>query len=304
MHSKATTLLLALLSLTGFLHVGNAAFTLKIKAGLLKDAQGNAMSSSGVVVVVASTTNQHFSGPIEDAFVQNDDVVLYKNNLSETNIDGVFITTISNATFDGVLTPGDRVALYWYPTLSLNDTKIPAGTPYGVYAPNAGEEADDSAPWITPIDSGTLTLALTTTDSNVPTLTNGSIPAQATRANQTVTATPDDEDPGTDEDTPYLLVSDTALAEMFWYRNEWLGSYLGQNAPWYFHNGLGFIFVTRDRSDDSLWFWDTKMGWLWTNRDAWPNLYSKNSGHWFYYQTSSKSPRWFYNLNNGNWVSN
>jgi hypothetical protein len=106
-----------------------------IYANVLRDSVGNPLPVSGLVILVASTTDSTFSTPTTNGFVSGDDVVLGKWNLSANNPGEFSIST------GVILTNGfpnwnvnDPVALYWFPTLTTNSTvPVTNGTPYGFF---------------------------------------------------------------------------------------------------------------------------------------------------------------------------
>jgi hypothetical protein len=153
------------------------ALTIQVDADLLKDANGAAMSTNGLVVLVASTTDSTFSGPTSGAFATGDDIVVAKFNLASSGAPGVLIDVAPSLSFSGNWNPGDPLAIYWFPTLTTNSTAPTAGTPYGTYTTTS--PLDGSDPWVTPQSSANIDLRFITTDSDS---VNGHLPGSNSAA--------------------------------------------------------------------------------------------------------------------------
>jgi hypothetical protein len=96
--------------------------------------------------------------------------------------------------------------------------------------------------------------------------------------------------------------------EVGWYRSEWFGDYNTTFAPWLLHAEHGFIFLTPESTDVSLFVYDAAMGaWWWTREGTYPSLYlfdppadkkgTQIASAWVYYDAGSSGPRWFSVLN-------
>lgn len=51
------------------------------------------------------------------------------------------------------------------------------------------------------------------------------------------------------------------------------------------------------------WIYDEKNGWLFTNHEFYPLIYSNKNSSWYYYELGSHSPRNFYSYKNNQWES-
>ena len=71
--------------------------------------------------------------------------------------------------------------------------------------------------------------------------------------------------------------------------------------PWVFHFGHDWIFsLTPNR--DFWWFYDQRLGSLFTQQDLYPYVYDPENG-WLFYQEGSVTPeRWFYRLSDARWL--
>ncbi len=157
------------------------ALTIELDADLLKDASGNPMPSSGLLVLVASTDST-FNGPTPLSFVSGDDVVVGKLDLSAFATPGVVIDAVSTS---GII--GKPIMLYWYPTLNINSTAPGQNTPYGSYTDAVG--IDGSMPWVGGSDAATITLKFLTQDADTDFHSPGTNPSAAGLASST-TPTP------------------------------------------------------------------------------------------------------------------
>ena len=75
----------------------------------------------------------------------------------------------------------------------------------------------------------------------------------------------------------------------------WFGNYYDTNIGWLFHEYHGWIYREGENTNtNSIWFYDSTIGWLWTSSYVYPNLYQSEPSEWIYYEDSSISPRRFY----------
>ena len=80
---------------------------------------------------------------------------------------------------------------------------------------------------------------------------------------------------------------------------EWLGRIHTRKAPWIYHEQLSWVYAL-DGTGDNLSFWDPALVWLWTAKGWFPYLYAYATGDWYYF-FAGPGPRWFFNLNKGEW---
>ena len=79
-----------------------------------------------------------------------------------------------------------------------------------------------------------------------------------------------------------------------WFHSSWFGSFHAGKHGWLFHDGLGWIYPSGN-TPDSLWIWDKKQQWLWTNRQIYPQLFRHRDQTWLYYVVPVKTQRLFFN---------
>ena len=72
--------------------------------------------------------------------------------------------------------------------------------------------------------------------------------------------------------------------------------------PWIFHPRHRWWFMG-SIAGGGLWFWDTSLDWLWTSPEQYPFAWSLPSNAWLFYALESSDPRWFFNLQSGEWMS-
>ena len=81
----------------------------------------------------------------------------------------------------------------------------------------------------------------------------------------------------------------------------WFGSFSMCNFPWITHKGLGFLYVQWE-SENSIWAWSPSMGWIWTGRHEYPNIFRASDQAWLWYQVDTLTPiRCFFNYVTGLW---
>lgn len=174
--------------------------TINVDAELLKTstaAGGTAMPTSGLAILVASTTDNSFAGPSPTAYASGDDIVVGAWDLTGGfNTAGVLSQGVST-TPSGNWNAGDQLMLYWFPTLTLaqyNASTPPGGgTSYGQYRdPATVTPLEQNADlWITPGPSGTIFIKFFTTDGTLlPPPGGGSSPASAGLADYTTVPEP------------------------------------------------------------------------------------------------------------------
>lgn len=277
--------------------------TIQVQAGELQDASGNPMPTSGLVLLVASTENDVFEAPTANRFTPQDDQVVFRGNLDSTGVPGNLAITIPALDLGNGWSSGDRLALFWFPTLQTGAASPGAGTPYGIYAPAPGEQLDGGQDWVTPGDGGTITIKFLNADANIPpVISGGSNPVALARASL---ATPGGSSGGNDGDSGGTSGSDNpanqeppgsfSLDALFAGASfngsaarfsDWFGIYFNANdaSRWVFHNDLGWLYVVTN-TDDSIWLYDnTAATFIWTSKDIYPSIFSNQAGGWLLFE--------------------
>lgn len=132
-----------------------------LEADRLRANATTSFPTTGLILLVASTTNNTFGATITagtslaaGGFLDNgDDQILGRFDLSSTATAGSLLTlaTVSTGGTFANLSAGDRLALYWFPTLTLNSTAVPnTSTSYGTYQTGDTAPLDNSQAWTMP----------------------------------------------------------------------------------------------------------------------------------------------------------
>lgn len=150
-----------------------ASVTLNLQAFELKLESGQAMPTSGIVLLVASTTDMTFSfqsdmnnnlaSLSQGSFLSGDDLILFKWNLTLNNTPGFLLDTTGSLDLSGNWGANDPLQLYWFPTLALNSPTAGSDTQFGQYRTDQALDGSDTG-WFTPADSSTIALNLFTMD--------------------------------------------------------------------------------------------------------------------------------------------
>jgi len=127
------------------------ATTYQVSAGDLQDGSGNLAPTSSVAVLVADTDNNGFTSPQPNfplslgATWGSGNIIVGLWDLSADGIAGFLdgATTVTN--FDG-FAPGQKLQLYWFPSLTLSSNVV-GFTYYGQYTDTNSPPLDGSDPW-------------------------------------------------------------------------------------------------------------------------------------------------------------
>jgi hypothetical protein len=85
-----------------------------------------------------------------------------------------------------------------------------------------------------------------------------------------------------------------------WKWSSWFGFFADTANPWIYHNEHGWMLATGANEND-CWLWAKDMGWLWTAKNTYPNMYRSLDQAWLYYSVGTKNSRWFYNHGKARW---
>jgi endonuclease I len=98
-----------------------------------------------------------------------------------------------------------------------------------------------------------------------------------------------------------LFVYEDKLPGSAYKESSWMGYVIDDDWPWVYSYEHRWLLMAANR-DDNVWFLDASLGWLYTQSEIYPYIYSLNSGNWLYFQEGSVAPeRWFYSDATG-WV--
>ena len=139
-----------------------AAITINFYAGDMTISDGTAKIPDGsLAYLVASTTDSTFTAPSPAGFVSGDDVII----ASTTVTGGLWQDALHldfNLDSSGNWDAGDRLQLYWFPSLTDLSTAPSAGLSYGAYRTDSVLDSSTTG-WVTPADGATIALNFATT---------------------------------------------------------------------------------------------------------------------------------------------
>ena len=80
-----------------------------------------------------------------------------------------------------------------------------------------------------------------------------------------------------------------------WKRLDWFGLFQPTAYQWLFHAELGWLYPS-PMKDGSLWLWNQKDGWRWTQQGVFPYLFRWRDSSWVYFQGKFNGRTVFYNF--------
>ena len=89
-------------------------------------------------------------------------------------------------------------------------------------------------------------------------------------------------DPLNKHSTPSALSQYAEILNGGWLELSWYGLFHDNFDNWIYHMRLGWIYV-QGANTGSLLLWDLELGWMWPNRETYPNLYNYDLEGWLYY---------------------
>ena len=102
---------------------------------------------------------------------------------------------------------------------------------------------------------------------------------------------------------PAALVGASELGEDWW-SSDWFGEFNIAFAPWIFHAQHGWLFIFEDSTPENIFLFDLSAeGWLFTDANLYPNLFSFNRSSWIFYFTGTSGSREFVDLQSGEFFS-
>ena len=63
--------------------------------------------------------------------------------------------------------------------------------------------------------------------------------------------------------------------------HSWLGYFYDPLGDWIFHDKLQWLFVGED-TNDSTWFFQRRIGWLWTSSGNFPHIWVNRANEWIF----------------------
>lgn len=83
--------------------------------------------------------------------------------------------------------------------------------------------------------------------------------------------------------SPLSLWSDSDTTDFGngWHQSSWFGTFYGNTGGWTYHLKHQWIYLA-ETANGGLWIHDDSLGWLYTEKEAYPYLYRYSNGHWLY----------------------
>ncbi|MEM7385594.1 MAG: DUF3179 domain-containing protein [Verrucomicrobiota bacterium] len=81
-----------------------------------------------------------------------------------------------------------------------------------------------------------------------------------------------------------------------WVTSSWFGRYHAPRFPWIFHDEQGWLFVGEDSTKENLYIHDPVLGWLFTNEEVYPRVYSFLRSSWLQWTETGGANRRFFDL--------
>ena len=164
--------------------------TISFGAGLLYDFNGSLLGSDRLVLLVADTSGGDFGSLVAGSTLRAGDFLNSSTQIlgravtdADSEVFGSFEIPLSNNPVPGPytwLTPGDKIALVWFSSLTGSSTSLSSGERYGLFS---GITPNDGASWIIPSSGSNI-------DINFRTLASGGTHAE-TEAYSNMTAIPE-----------------------------------------------------------------------------------------------------------------
>jgi len=109
----------------------------------------------------------------------------------------------------------------------------------------------------------------------------------------------------------FLKDSHIFLLDHFDYSARWsdldaLGETYTYYYPWVYSENQGWEYMTGvfNATNGAGWYYDTDLGWIWTDSSCYPYFWSSVESGWVYYlRTTDAGARWFYSYEESKWVS-
>ena len=98
----------------------------------------------------------------------------------------------------------------------------------------------------------------------------------------------------------HIFLIDYFDADAVWSYLYELGESYTYYYPWVYSDEQGWEYMTEvfNVDDGANWYYDTDLGWLWTQTSFYPYFWSSAEDNWVYYWYTSEGTRWFYSYAN------
>jgi hypothetical protein len=86
-----------------------------------------------------------------------------------------------------------------------------------------------------------------------------------------------------------------------WQNHSWFGWIFDTGNGWIHHEDHGWLFAVGSDSQ-SIWFFDTDLGWFWSGEGTYPHLYTVQPSGWLHFEGMASSRRVFFAFAQGSWL--
>ncbi len=87
-----------------------------------------------------------------------------------------------------------------------------------------------------------------------------------------------------------------------WRVSEWFGAFNATHSPWLYHRDHGWLLLGPESDSEMLYYRDPVIGWLYTDPNVYPQVFSFERSSWLAYQPNSGNPRRFYDQSPETWL--
>jgi|GEM_PF-168214 len=74
---------------------------------------------------------------------------------------------------------------------------------------------------------------------------------------------------------------------------EWFGTFNILHRPWILHDAHGWLFLGEGNLNTGQYLFDVTLGWIWTSKEVYPDIFSFGRNSWLRYGDGSTQPRAF-----------
>ncbi|MFP6855107.1 MAG: hypothetical protein VB980_04930, partial [Opitutales bacterium] len=87
-----------------------------------------------------------------------------------------------------------------------------------------------------------------------------------------------------------------------WEEIHWLGMVFHAANGWYNHQDLGWFYAVLDNSDgDGVWLWSASQGWMWTDPQIYPYLWTNRTQSWRYFNALGNGKSLLFDYGSRQW---
>ena len=81
-----------------------------------------------------------------------------------------------------------------------------------------------------------------------------------------------------------------------WEFVSWFGFFNTRVFPWIYHEHLRWLFVAEDSTDDAMWLFEITLGWLFTSKTLYPEMFNASLDTWLSFSMVEGDSRIFVDL--------